>query len=191
MSSEKKGTRRAPIVVGIIVVVLACAAGGFFVWHNQPSFCNAVCHEPMDYYVQGYFGESQGASSTQAGLAQAHAKADVTCLQCHTATIKDQVNEATAWMSGTYETSSDGGLSPALITADKKMCATAGCHDWNDVVAATQDWGGVAGVNPHVSHQGEAIDCSNCHRVHEQSVMYCNACHDYKVPDGWSAPARS
>ena len=30
-----------------------------------------------------------------------------------------------------------------------------------------EDWGGQAGVNPHASHQGEAIDCSNCHGVHE------------------------
>ena len=37
-------------IVGVVVaVVLVCAGGGFYVWHNQPSFCNAICHEPMDY----------------------------------------------------------------------------------------------------------------------------------------------
>ena len=41
--------RRAPIVCAVVAVVLVCAGGGFYVWHNQPSFCNAICHEPMDY----------------------------------------------------------------------------------------------------------------------------------------------
>ena len=27
------------------------------------------------------------------------------------------------------------------VTADKGMCAQSGCHDWESVVAATQDWG--------------------------------------------------
>ena len=87
-------------------------------------------------------------------------------------------------------TLADGSLAPQLITADKKQCATAGCHDWDDVVAATENWGGQVGVNPHRSHQGEAIDCSNCHSVHGQSIMYCNTCHSWEVPEGWSSPAK-
>ena len=83
----------------------------------------------------------------------------------------------------------DGSLQPQLITADKGQCAAAGCHEWQDVVAATENWGGQQGVNPHVSHQGEAIDCSNCHSVHGESNMYCNACHSYEVPAGWASPA--
>ena len=43
-------------------------------------------------------------------------------------------------------------------------------------------------MNPHASHQGEAIGCSNCHGAHGSSYMYCNACHDYVVPDGWGKP---
>ena len=89
-----------------------------------------------------------------------------------------------------FKTNADGSLAPQLITADKQQCATAGCHDWNDVVAATENWGGQAGVNPHRSHQGEAIDCSNCHSVHGQSIMYCNTCHSWEVPEGWSSPAK-
>lgn len=178
--------RRWPIVCGVVAVALACAGGGFFVWHNQPSFCNAICHEPMDYYVDGYYGQE---TLGHAGLAVAHQQAGVTCLQCHEATLEAQVNEGTAWIAGNYAMNEDGGLQSALITADKKMCATAGCHDWEDVVAATQDWGGQPGVNPHKSHQGEAIDCENCHSVHDTSQMYCNACHVWEVPAGWSQPA--
>ena len=184
---KRDGKRRWPIVVGVIAVVLVCAGAGFFAWHNQPSFCNAICHEPMDYYVEGYYSE---APQGHASLAAAHAQEGVTCLQCHEATIEAQVNEGTAWISGAYAVNGDGSLQPQLITADKKQCVVAGCHEWEDVVAATQDWGGTPGVNPHASHQGEAIDCSNCHSVHGTSVMYCNACHDYQVPAGWDSPAR-
>ena len=114
--------------------MLVCAGGGFYVWHNQPSFCNAICHEPMDYYVDGYYGEGDAA---HAQLAVAHQQEGVTCLQCHEATLEAQINEGTAWVSGSFERNADGSLAPQLITADKQQCATAGCHDWNDVVAAT------------------------------------------------------
>lgn len=186
-ASKRGGKRRWPIAVGVIAVTIVCAGAGFFVWHNQPSFCSAICHEPMDYYVEGYYSE---AAQGHASLAAAHAREDVTCLQCHEATLEAQVNEGTAWISGAYAVNADGSLQPQLITADKKQCAVSGCHAWDDVVAATQDWDGQAGVNPHTSHQGEAIDCSNCHSVHGTSVMYCNTCHNYQVPAGWDAPAR-
>ena len=186
-AAKGKGKRRWPIVVGVVAVVLVCAGIGFNAWHNQPSFCNAICHTPMDYYVDGYYA---GAESGHASLAAAHEAAGVTCLQCHEATLEAQVNEGTAWISGAYSVNADGSLQPQLITADKRQCTGAGCHEWQDVVAATENWGGQAGVNPHVSHQGEAIDCSNCHSVHGQSVMSCNTCHSWEVPEGWSSPAK-
>ncbi|MDU1389817.1 MAG: salivary glue protein Sgs-3, partial [Eggerthella sp.] len=43
-------TRKWPIVVGVVVVVLIAAGAGFWVWHEQPSFCAAICHTPMDEY---------------------------------------------------------------------------------------------------------------------------------------------
>ena len=45
--SAKKRTRKWPIVVGVVVVVLVAAGAGFLVWHEQPGFCNAICHSPM------------------------------------------------------------------------------------------------------------------------------------------------
>ena len=50
--SGKRRGRRWPIVVGVIAAVVVAAGAGFWVWHEQPSFCNAVCHDPMDVYVE-------------------------------------------------------------------------------------------------------------------------------------------
>ena len=154
--------RRWPIVVGVVAVVLVAAGAGFWVWHEQPGFCNAICHDPMDAYVEGYYEDATL-------MANAHARADVTCLQCHEAKIEEQVTEGLAWVRGDFATDESGHLTVQGVTADK-------------------NWGGEAGVNPHASHQGEAIDCSNCHGAHGASYMYCNTCHDYDVPAGWESP---
>lgn len=180
---DKKKSKRYRWSLGVaaVVAVLAAAGGGFWAWHEQPSFCNAICHDPMDAYVAGYYEDATL-------LANMHERSDVTCLECHEAKLDEQVAEGISWMTGDFATDETGHITTRGVTADAKMCATSGCHDLDRVVAATQDWGGQPGVNPHSSHQGEAIDCSNCHGVHGSSNMYCNTCHDYKVPDGWENP---
>ncbi len=180
----RRPRRRWPVAVGVVAVVMVAAGAGFWVWHEQPSFCNAVCHSPMDAYVEGYYEDGTL-------LANAHQVEGVTCLQCHEPKLEDQVHEAVAWVTGDYETDENGLITRVGVRADAGMCATAGCHDLDELVAATADWGGEPGVNPHDSHQGRAIDCSNCHGVHGESVMYCNTCHDYQVPEGWIAPAKA
>ena len=176
--AAKKPKRKWPIVVGVVVAVLVAAGAGFWAWHEQPSFCNAICHDPMDNYVEGYYHDASV-------MAYTHQQEGKTCLDCHEAKIEEQVAEAVSWVSGSYQVDEVGNLATTGVTADKAFCAKSGCHDWDAVVAATQDWGGDEGVNPHQSHQGEAIDCSNCHVAHGTSYMYCNTCHDYKIPDGW------
>lgn len=176
--------RRWPVAVGVAAAIVVAAGAGFWAWHEQPSFCNAVCHNPMDAYVEGYYEAPET-------VAYAHQVEGVTCLQCHEAKLEDQVHEAMVWVSGDFSTDEDGLLTRVGVRSDEAMCATAGCHDFDEVVAATADWGGEAGVNPHDSHQGRAIDCSNCHGVHQESVMYCNTCHDYEVPEGWASPVKA
>lgn len=176
-----KRAKRWPLVVGVVVVVLVAAGAGFWVWHEQSSFCNAICHEPMDNYVDGYYHDTTL-------MANAHERASVTCLECHEAKIDEQVAEGLAWVRGDYVTDEAGYLATVGVTADSQMCATAGCHDFDEVAATTENWGGEEGVNPHVSHQGIAIDCSNCHVAHGTSYLYCNTCHDYDVPAGWENP---
>ena len=53
-SKKRKTDRRWPIVAAVVAVVVAVAGGGFWVWHEQPSFCNAICHTPMDPYVAAF-----------------------------------------------------------------------------------------------------------------------------------------
>ena len=52
--APKEKSRRLPVIIGTIVVVVIVAGIGFGVWHDQPSFCNAICHTPMDGYLKPY-----------------------------------------------------------------------------------------------------------------------------------------
>ena len=52
--SPKRGRRKVTAVVATVAVVLVAAGAGFMVWHDQPSFCNAICHTPMDGYLTTY-----------------------------------------------------------------------------------------------------------------------------------------
>lgn len=52
-AAKKAGKKKWPIVVGVVAVVLIAAGAGFWVWHEQPSFCAAICHTPMDASTVG------------------------------------------------------------------------------------------------------------------------------------------
>ena len=69
------------MVLGIIVAVIVIIVIAFTVWHNTPGFCNAICHEPMDTYVESYHSGDAGM------LVTAHAKEGVSCLDCHEARL--------------------------------------------------------------------------------------------------------
>lgn len=183
-SPQKKKKHKAPIIVGVVAAIVVVAGIGFWTWHEQPSFCNAICHSPMDPYVEGYYHDTQQ-------MAYAHQVEGTTCLQCHEAKLDEQVAEAISWVSGDFTTDEQGYLTTVGVRADQAMCATPNCHNISEVVAATENWGGQQGVNPHDSHQGYALDCSSCHTAHGQSYMYCNTCHDYEVPEGWAEPTSS
>jgi hypothetical protein len=183
----KKSHKKAIIILVVIAIILVAGGIGFEIWHSQPTFCNAVCHTPMDYYVNGY-----ESSDTTAHLSAAHREAGVTCLQCHTATINDQVTEGMAWISGSYSVDSSGALTDTLVTANSSFCLRDGCHDWNTIVAATDGvlTNGNSTANPHSNHQissASSAKCSNCHSVHGTSTLWCNSCHSWSVPDGWTS----
>ena len=191
----------ALVTVAIVVVVLAGGGGvAYATQHDNPQFCNLICHVPMDPYVQSYT-DNISVNSQQANLhyplgVTQHKESDqeLVCVDCHTDGIDTQIQEGIAWVTGNYTLP----LELTLTVKDPKpnavrqrsgitTCLTAGCHDGiaslDDLKAATSD----RVRNPHDSHNGD-INCTNCHQQHEQSVLYCAqaACHtDVEVPDGW------
>jgi hypothetical protein len=190
---------RILIVIGIVVVVLAGGGGAAYaVLHDNPAFCNFVCHVPMDPYVESY----QNGISINAAQADSDAKLsvtlhkesdqEITCLTCHVTSMSEQINEGMHWVSGDYELPLEMKVVAKQIEeepgGDKNgitFCLRPECHEGvsslDDLKKLTSD----RHRNPHDSHLGNQ-DCSNCHQTHEQSVLVCSQCHgDAEVPDGW------
>ena len=113
--AAKKGKKKWPIVVGVVVAVLVVAGAGFWVWHEQPSFCNAICHTPMDPYLPTYEAqpgepatdkwgnELETASGMMAAVHRADESSDITCMGCHVPTLSEQIGEGMSWITGNYE----------------------------------------------------------------------------------------
>ena len=177
--APKKRPKRGWIVAGVVAAIIVVAGAGFWVWHEQPSFCNAICHSPMDAYVETYDSNDPGMLVTQ------HKEAGDSCLDCHEAELTTQVSEVMAWVSDSYPMDGDM-LATGKEFANEEFCARPECHDMNEVVANT--WGfcdNEPDENPHSSHQDLALECGDCHKVHEKSTLVCNDCHDMNVPEGW------
>lgn len=81
-------------------------------------------------------------------LADRHAKAGVTCADCHGTAKPEPMAE---------------------VEADKCLA----CHPKNVIVGKYKAMGE---RNPHENHLGD-VDCSICHKGHEASVSYCANCH--------------
>ena len=188
-----KRARRGVIVAGVIVGLIALCAlpvvQRLARWllhfrHEQPSFCNAICHSPMDKYVETYSEGDPGKLVTQ------HAAAGDTCLSCHEAEFATQVSEAMAWASDSYPMDeATGMLATGKEFASEEFCARSGCHSMDEVVAGTWGFeGNDEKYNPHSSHQDYALECGDCHKVHEKSTLVCNECHALTAPEGWEAP---
>ena len=77
-TKPKRKSKRIPLIVLTVIAVVIIGAGvGVWVWHEDPSFCNAICHDPMDPYVEGYY------SGDAKLMVTAHAEAGEDCLSCH------------------------------------------------------------------------------------------------------------
>lgn len=185
MEESTKGTagaarKRTIWLVSTAVVLIALIAGGL-VWHQSPSFCGAVCHTPMGTYVKGY----HSGDATLLITKHAEGAKGLKCLDCHEATVGQQVKEATSWVSGAYGTP----LETRQI-GTRAFCLKSGCHDDAKLVQATKDFGGAKGYNPHDPRHGK-LECYRCHTMHQKSVLACNQCHKLQLPQGWVAPARN
>lgn len=171
---EKRSNKRKKwTIIGVVAAVAVVAGVGFFVWHEQPSFCNAICHQPMDSYVEGYYAKDQRL------LASVHEGADVTCLECHEPTLSEQIVEGITWATGDYEVPLE------QRSFDDGFCLNSACHDASraSLAQATDH----LKYNPHADYH-EVLACGDCHKVHEQSVLECSQCHsDAYVPEGWAS----
>lgn len=184
----RKSHKRLVTAACIVAVVLVGAGAGFWVWHEQPSFCGTVCHDSMGSYLESY---EQGTM-----LASEHAKSDVACLDCHEAEISAQLTELQVQLSGDYR------LPLAKMEVDDDFCLRDGCHSREEVASKTADYvaGNKTTVNPHEitfsadygetesPHEvdGETVACATCHTVHRSSagIDYCyDACHHTKTFD--------
>lgn len=195
-----KKKKKWPIVVGVIVVVLVVAGIGMWTWHEQPSFCNAVCHTPMDTYVETYNATPGQAgtdkwgnevSNSSAMMVVVHKEAGVNCLGCHVPTLSQQMGEVGEEITGNYYYPlEETDLATLTTNADMSggadgFCLKSGCHEMTraELTQATSDMA----FNPHRWQHGE-IACSQCHKSHRASVFYCTQCHSEatgSMPDGW------
>lgn len=197
-----KKNKKWPIVTGVVVAVLVVAGAGMWVWHEQPSFCGAICHYPMAAYNATYDQEpnttgvdkyGNEVSNTSSMLCVTHkvsteeGGAGATCLSCHVPTLSEQISEGLGWVAGDYvyplyERTSDE-LTEARGAEGDEFCLNESCHNLtrDDLAELTSDMT----RNPHVAQHGE-VACTECHKAHRASVMYCSECHtDAEIPDGW------
>lgn len=196
----KRPRKRLAVALATVAAVVVVAGVGLFVWHEQPSFCAAICHSPMDPYLPTYETEPGQATQDKWGnevadagamLAASHRSENGdTCMSCHVPTLSEQVSEGIGWLTGDYydplsERTLDQ-LTAARGVDGEQFCLNEACHDFtrDQLVEMTAD----LEFNPHVS-QHEERDCSDCHKAHRASVMVCAQCHTQaEVPQGWISP---
>lgn len=205
VGSKKRKKHIAASATALIVIAAACA--GFFVWHEQPSFCNAVCHSPMDPYVESFSQDIGTAGTDAAGmpvddtagmLSIVHKEKGMNCLSCHVPTLSEQISEASLWIAGGFaveepleqRTTTDMALQHGK--RGDSFCLNESCHNVSREQLALLPKVSSMSYNPHKGQHTEMSgttiepDCSDCHKSHEASVMYCTKCHiDAETPPGW------
>ncbi|MDO4290714.1 MAG: cytochrome c3 family protein [Eggerthellaceae bacterium] len=192
--------KKRGIVIGVVAAIVVVAGAGFWVWHEQPSFCNAICHAPQDPMNETYDGVTGQAGYDKWGnavedmgdlLVVQHKEAGLACMDCHVPTIGQQVTEGMLWVSGNYQyplnERSLTDLNHYIQAEDESaFCLNEGCHNMtrDDLAHATASYGK---RNPHVTDVNHVeMECSDCHKSHRQSVNACSRCHDdVTIPDGW------
>ena len=179
---KKRSSKRAFIVLGVVVAVIVVAGIGFWVWHETPNFCGTMCHDTMGSYLEGYENSDL--------LVAEHAANNVRCLDCHEAEISTQIAELQTQISGDYR------IPLAKMEVEDEFCLRDGCHSRAEIEDALADYVAPDGtqINPHVQlidpnskgrvesphNSGSEIACAECHTSHRDSkeISYCyKTCH--------------
>ena len=174
-TTQQNATQPAPkqkknIMTIVIVAVVVVALGiGAWVWHETPHFCGTLCHNTMNEHLKNYEGTD---ASQGAGLAHVHQKANVTCLQCHTADLGTQLAEVNAQLTVTYNP--ERLILGSTYYVDTQTCLS--CHE-GSYEALAKKTESLEPYNPHDSIHGEPPYCAECHKGHTNQVDTCGQCH--------------
>ncbi|MDR0346940.1 MAG: cytochrome c3 family protein [Coriobacteriales bacterium] len=203
LKPKKKGKLgiKILIVVAIVVVLLGAGGGGAYaVFHDDPAFCNFLCHVPMDPYVASYdegisINPAQADSNAPLSVvAHKESAQQLNCLSCHVTTMPEQISEGISWVTGNYEVPLEMKVVSKqieeVIGGDKNgvsFCLRPECHEGITTLEELEEATADEARNPHEdAHFGGVLDCSSCHQIHEQSVNMCSQCHpDSTMPAGW------
>jgi hypothetical protein len=152
---------------------------GGIIWHKQPRFC-AMCHTPMNNYVQNYYGGDTTMLITK------HASCDtlkIKCVDCHKSILSEQVREGVHWVTGNYTYPLE-----KVKIGTRSFCMSTSCHVEYKVIEASKNHANTMfAYNQHDPRHGKQ-ECYNCHSIHGKSVLTCNQCHKYELPKGWLSP---
>lgn len=160
-------------VIGVFFVLVLIGIGGMAVMaknSDKPEFCTS-CHNMQSYYDSWHDSNF---------LAKKHADANVTCHDCHQASIVQQAEEGVKYVTGSYETPMEKRKFP------NEFCIK--CHNMDEVKEKTNFEFKGKKANPHDAHVGDQ-DCNECHSMHQESKLSCTECHIQpwmkKLPDYW------
>ena len=211
-TAVSKRKKKTAVAIVVVAVAIAASGAGFFVWHEQPSFCAAICHTPMDAYYMTYavvehvmFGYDMPVDAAKSAMmGYLHGQNDVTCMGCHVPTLHEQVSEGMHWVTGSYEVLGENAQGDTILesrslerlTAARgampdEFCLNEACHTAADGSVMTREM--LEGItadlsetrNPHDDYHAQ-FDCGTCHKAHSRSVNMCSQCHDdAPIPSGW------
>ncbi|MBR3257820.1 MAG: cytochrome c3 family protein [Eggerthellaceae bacterium] len=197
---RKPWSAKKKITLGVIALVIVGAGIGFYVWHNTPGFCDAICHKPQDPYNPTYYAEPGQPATDKWGnpvadaygmLSAVHrAKEGMVCIDCHKPVMKEQIIEGIEWVKGDfYYPLSERNLTNLVyyrgIPAEE-FCLNPDCHDTTR--SGLTELTAFLERNPHAWHHIE-YTCTDCHKAHRASIMVCADCHpDSVVFRGWITP---
>jgi hypothetical protein len=207
---KKKKKRNWPIILGVLALVGIVVGVGALIWHEQPSFCGAICHNPMDPYYATYGEEPGKAGTDKWGNAVSDSNAMMVvshkvenradCLACHVPSLGVQMQEGLQWVTGSFESPLEESTLSHLVkdrgVEAEEFCLNAACHDMDrkGLMQKTAErernphnWLVIAPSDTNHAAVKDAVgQCDSCHKGHRASVFLCSQCHsDYDLPDGW------